>query len=603
MLLTRLKEYEERQAAHTTSAEAIPTGYASLPVRWLIELGRNGKLQGLTSQSSGSERGPDRGKRILVPNLRRGNVIAPILLADNQEYVLGIPREDTRADRVRQQHQAFVELTENCMDVTKEPTVTAVHSFLKQWSAESDHAKLPEGLKPEDRITFRVEDMLPVDLPSVRAFWGKRFLEASQTSKRTEGNGGHEAVCLVCGTNAQIAATHPVAIKGIPKGQTSGTSLVSFNARAFESYGLTQSFNSPVCVHCAELYAKGLNRLIADESSRLRIGGTVYVFWTREPTDIASLIVSVLNAPPDAKDVKRLLESPLLGGTARAAGDRLKDKTNALYATALTASGGRAVVREWEETTVEEARQNLARYLRMQAITPLYEDAPPFYSVFRLARSLMPDRPARAGSDANNPPALAATALLHVALGGGKLPDWLLYQAVRRNRAEQGPSPPRVALIKLVLQSRKEENDIDTKEVGTMDASTQQTPAYQCGRLLALIEQAQEAAIPRAKATLVDRFYGSASSAPASVFGTLLRNTQSHLAKLRRDKPGLENHLQRQLQECLPTLGSHFPPTLNLKEQAVFALGYYYQRAARFRRADAAASHATNDDQETAEQQ
>ena len=112
-----------------------------------------------------------------------------------------------------------------------------------------------------------------------------------------------------------------------------------------------------------------------------------------------------------------------------------------------------------------------------------------------------------------------------------------------------------------------------------MDTKTQENPAYLCGRLLAILEYAQWAAV-KPKATLVDRFYGAASSAPASVFGNLLRNAQSHLSDLRKNKPGLHVVIQRELEDVLSRLND-FPRTLNMRDQAVFALGYYYQRAAR----------------------
>lgn len=103
-------------------------------------------------------------------------------------------------------------------------------------------------------------------------------------------------------------------------------------------------------------------------------------------------------------------------------------------------------------------------------------------------------------------------------------------------------------------------------------------PAYLCGRLLAVLESAQRAAIPEAKATIVDRYYGTASTAPATVFGMLLQGAQSHLGKLERDKPGAYQAIQQRLEEVMAGLQG-FPRVLNLQEQALFALGYYHQRA------------------------
>src|ERR1019366_5981187 len=49
--------------------------------------------------------------------------------------------------------------------------------------------------------------------------------------------------------------------------------------------------------------------------------------------------------------------------------------------------------------------------------------------------------------------------LLRSAFTGAPLPPGLLYQAVRRNRAEQGVTRQRAALIKLVLRSHAREGE------------------------------------------------------------------------------------------------------------------------------------------------
>lgn len=105
--------------------------------------------------------------------------------------------------------------------------------------------------------------------------------------------------------------------------------------------------------------------------------------------------------------------------------------------------------------------------------------------------------------------------------------------------------------------------------------------AYLCGRLLAVLEAIQYQAV-RPKATLVDRFYGTASSAPASVFGHLLRGGQNHLAKLRKERPGAHANLQKRLEDIHDGIeaANGFPRVFTLQEQGFFGLGYYHQRAA-----------------------
>ena len=104
-------------------------------------------------------------------------------------------------------------------------------------------------------------------------------------------------------------------------------------------------------------------------------------------------------------------------------------------------------------------------------------------------------------------------------------------------------------------------------------------PAYHCGRLLAVIEQIQRAAYRNINTTVVDRFYGAASSTPAVVFGALLRDTQPRLAKLAKaNKEAQRGGLQKSLMEVMAQI-EEFPKTLSLMQQALFSLGYYHQKA------------------------
>ena len=109
-------------------------------------------------------------------------------------------------------------------------------------------------------------------------------------------------------------------------------------------------------------------------------------------------------------------------------------------------------------------------------------------------------------------------------------------------------------------------------------------PGYLCGRLLATLDVIQSRALGNPNATIVDKFYGTASSAPASVFGTLLHGAQAHMSKLHRDQRGTYIALNEQLETIMEPLTS-FPVTLDLKQQGLFALGFYHQRAANRRAA------------------
>lgn len=61
--------------------------------------------------------------------------------------------------------------------------------------------------------------------------------------------------------------------------------------------------------------------------------------------------------------------------------------------------------------------------------------------------------------------------------------------------------------------------------------------AYHCGALIAVYADLQRAAID-AKSGITQRYYASASQAPALVLGQLETMAQYHLAKLRQDGRG-----------------------------------------------------------------
>jgi CRISPR-associated protein Csd1 len=555
MLLQRLNEYAQR-------LDITPAMYKPTPVPWIIDLDDQGRLLGLIRTSGGGKR--DRGKVFTIPypGVRTSGVKAN-LLVDKAEYVLGLERDNKSSAR----HDAFLELLRECAKATGEQDVRVLLSFLE--NLDRSALNLPDELTPDQWITFNVAGGLPVDLPTVQAFWAARIT----------GQGDAEAqnsmTCIVCGTECFPVSPHPGNIKGIPNGQTSGMALISANSNAFESYGLKRSVIAPTCNACAERYVIAANDLIQRENTHLRVGPLIYLFWTKQDTGFS--LVSLISKP-DPDDVKALINSAWKGREYSAL-----DKTT-FYATAFSASGARVAVRDWLESTIGNVQENLARWFVLQQIVDGAGDEGHPYGIYPLCASMYRD--ANRDMVANVP-----KTLLRAALHGEQLPMWLLYQAVRRNRAEQGVTRPRMALIKMVLLSGERGKEDTMKQLETENTN----PAYLCGRLFAVLESVQRAAMPNINNTIADRFFGTASSAPASVFGRLIRGSQSHLGKLRRERKGAYEALQQRLEEIQSKLDG-FPATLPLKEQGMFALGYYHQRAMDRAAAKAARAKSTTEE-------
>lgn len=576
MLLQQIERYADRLS------DVAPVNYLETPIRYIIALDADGSPLGFIDQAQGVNARDKRGKATFAPHIGRTSGVKPKLLADNGEYVLGIARDKAKQGRVDQAHQGFVRLVATCAQATEAPVVAAVQRFLADTSTVEQF--LPNDFDPSMVATFSVDGVLPISLPEVQRFWAM-YAEAEEEGdeKKPANKAKTVSQCLVCGELRPPVDILAYTWKGIPGGQSSGMVPVSANAPAFLSYNMKSSQLAPICANCSERLGKSANALLGNEMTRVRVGPTAYIFWTREKT--AFNWATFIN-DPHPQEVKALLTAAQQGQRAAAAMDA--ERQGRFYAAALSASGARVVVRDWLDITVGEAQSHLARYFRLQEIVGLDGAEAPPLKLYALAGATV--------RELKDLTARTTKTLLSLALGGGPAPKVLLFEAVRRCRAGGEVTRPQAALIKMVLLSEREqgkEGSVTDQELVRLETGNQ-APAYLCGRLLTVLESIQRAALGDVNATIVDRYFGTASSAPAAVFGKLLRGAQPHLSKLRRDRPGSYRALQQRLEEVQAGLHS-FPRTLSLTDQGLFALGYYHQRAAD--RAGAAAARARRDGQ------
>ena len=562
MILTQLYELSRTLAG----SDPIPSMYGKVKVRWLIPIDADGSLRGDFTNLQGATRAEQRGKEYLMPDLVRSSGIKPKLLADNGEYVLGLQKEGGDVKKVSERHRQFKSLVAKCAEVTQEASVQAVAKFLEQWTPDlCPHA----DLDPADNFTFEVyglgdSPIIPAsaaeELTAVQQFW----------ATETAGEDSPIMTCLVTGKPGPVEARLPVKIKGIPNGQTAGTSLVSANAAPFTSYGLQNSLTSPISRDAGEGFGKALNHLISTPKTHLYLGPVVCVFWAKGDFDVDTICDCMEEDQPE--EVRGLLNSSRTGTRQYGVNEER------FYALGLSASGGRAVVRSWLDVPVKVAIENLNAWFDAQKIVNEYGQfvQKPYFRVRRLANSLYRD-PAKELD-------IQAAKLIEVALQGGLLPLDLLAKAVQRNVVERNVTHERAALIKLILTTH-----LKTENSNPMSAMTElnlepdddkiKIP-YHCGRLLAQLENVQKAALGDINTTLIDRYYGAASATPGKVFGELVKDAQAHLRKLRTTRPGICEALQQQLEKIMVQLpASDFPNTLTMQQQSIFALGYYHQRA------------------------
>lgn len=98
---------------------------------------------------------------------------------------------------------------------------------------------------------------------------------------------------------------------------------------------------------------------------------------------------------------------------------------------------------------------------------------------------------------------------------------------------------------------------------------------YCLGRFFAVCEKTQQEVLPNIKTTVNDRYIGSMSSRPSSVFATVFELNQRHLAKL--EESGRRIYFERLIGEIMDKI-QDIPATLSLQDQGRFGVGYYHQK-------------------------
>jgi len=525
-------------------------GFQKIRIDWLIAIDRNGTLLGFQTTKSTDGRGKAVSKTFLAPQ-RSGRTVKVQAehLVDKREYVFG--GEDERS---RKAAAAFRDDIASIAAFTGDDAIAAIGRFLRRWDDGEFRDRLPADLSDQDTFGFVIEPehayLFDPTRPSVRDY--VRSLASTEGKRIRE--------CLVCGRPAPIERLHRD-IKGVPG--TTRAKLSSVNSPAFESYGFTQGFNAPVCESCAESYAAALNCLLDPRASyrrnvRLDASSGV-VFWSSSSFD--DIFSSMLEGNPDA--VAALYGSPWKGRPVRT------ESADRFYACVLGSAQGRVVVREWIEESLSRAIENLRRYFEDIEIVRRDGARPPALNF--LIRELAPLK----SSEKTIPPHLEA-GIVRAVFTGSPFPRTVIETVIRRCRSDGNISWPRMALLRATL--RRLPNS-PWKEVPSAMDPTNANAAYLCGRLFAVLERLQREAQGETNVTIADRYYGSASSAPASIFGALMRLHVHHLAKCKRPE-----FFRRLIGEICKILPQELPKTLSLTEQAVFTIGYYQQRQALFER-------------------
>ncbi|MBX3684496.1 MAG: type I-C CRISPR-associated protein Cas8c/Csd1 [Rhodocyclaceae bacterium] len=339
------------------------------------------------------------------------------LLWDNASFAFGLGKNGN------QKLACFIETIEHWVGGIEDRALLALLTFLRRFRDDfeyrndtlshwADSEVLATG---QPVVAFRYVDddtSLICQRQAVREAFQIAF-EAPQAAPT--------GACLISGkTGVPIQLSHPV-IKGVWKAQVSGASIVSFNARAYESYGKAerQGENAPVSIQAASAYTKALNHLLKSRQ-HLLVGDTSTIFWAQQHTSFEDVFAQVFgggdNPDEGAEEVRALYRSIKNGQFS-------STHNNSFYTLGLVSNEARISIRFWHVAPLSEIALRVTDWFDDLSLARGQDDPefPPLYRAFPPGSSLLTACAAQGKAD-NIPPRLSGDIMRAIIFNGTTFP-------------------------------------------------------------------------------------------------------------------------------------------------------------------------------------
>lgn len=576
-------------------------GWSNSKMSWAAEIDECGRLINLIPLKTESADGKKMLPRALnLPSpVKKSSGERSNFLWENAEYIFCFPKMPNPDPKTEKRFKTAKELHLKILQDVHTPESIALKSFFETWNINDQISRFSEdeakSFEKGEYVTFFYKDRFISEYDSIKTAWQKAYDEAAD---------GEMMIDLISGEKVVPEATHPL-IKGVMNAQMAGAALVSFNGKAYESYGHEKNINSPIGKYNSFAYTSALNHLISDKDHRQHIGDMTVVYWVRDgDSDYQSVMDSLLKGSDGGISDEAL--SSIMRNAA--VGNRIffNEKEllpdNEFYILGLSPNAARISVRFFCQNTFGTIVTNIKKHyddiyiikdnrskwetIPLWALlreTALSASSAKSSSLQSPSIDLEVKENVKSVSSTKSPSPQMSGDVLKAILFGGRYPETLMYQTIMRIRAEHDVTRGRAAIIKGYLLRNTENLLIynKIKEVATvaLNEESNYTP-YVLGRLFSVLEATQQAANPGGiNSTIKDRYFNSACSTPASVFPLLLKLANSHLKKL---ATGSQVYYNKSISDLIGKIGMTFPQTLSLQEQGTFILGYYHQTQKRF---------------------
>lgn len=563
-------------------------GYSKAKISYALNISIEGKLLEVLPLKQEVQRGK---KNVEIPlddivpeQIKKTSGIASNFLCENAPYVLGLfkieeadgdKEIEKKKDRSSRCFEAFKELHNKILENETCNEAKAIVAFVNSWDCLT--ALENEALSPYlDELSTGANMVFKLD--------GGDFIHRNKKIKsvwenyKDNDSEGVKMQCLVTGENTVIEILNP-AIRGIRGAQSAGASLVSFNARAYESYGKDkmQGLNAPIGKKAAFAYGTILKELVSDRNHSMNLGDATVVYWAQSSKKIYQDIAAIFFEPDDLEDDEgRPKRDPKATKIVGSVFEKISkgismdgfdglDEDVSFYVLGISPNAARLSIRFFIKDSFGEFMKKITKHYEDMRIEKEYKDNKDYISLWRiLNQTVSPNAKEKSSS-----PLLSGSVLRSI-IEGRPYPESLFSQVIIRIRAERNINYEKVAIIKAYLLRKNKYTEVLTMSLN----QESENAAYILGRLFAVLEKVQSDA--NGSSTIKDRYFSSASATPSVVFPVLLKTAQHHISKA-KNGGYMEKHIS-EIMEKIDIMSNPIPSNLSLEEQGVFVLGYYHQR-------------------------
>ena len=558
----------------------LPPGYSNKTIKAYVSLSKKGEFLGIILGDDTPVLCPDigslaNGKEKCNPIVEKRSVIFKDLL--DQEDKTKVKRNfyyqvlKDGSDRISE-FEVCVKMAED------EKTLLLVAEALNE-----------NKIKGSDRISFIVDGKKIVQAKCLKEWWDtyrKKFFDIEKKER---------SLCLITGEETvPMETVPPVNGLAVVGGHARGDALICFDKSAFCSYDQKKSVNAPVSENAFFAVKAALDHLLEHAPV---LANMKFVHWYEQNIEdnsdpilranfLGITMAENVDVEEDISEDDRTREARIAEIQASklvksvTTGEKIPSLSNQYTICLLSGVNGRVMMRQYERGSYEELQKNVALWneqLELKDLNGIQNEKSKKLNARLLCLLKKQNSDSKIWERVGKELPEITQAIIGAIINGTPLPDVVAVRSLAYIRSQmlekeenstsiQIPDATACQWLKVWLMRRK------GAEIMSEYDSTHKSAAYHCGAAMAVHAAIQNVAMKNVNATIVQRYYSSASQMPALVLGQISRLSAYHLEKIENE--WLRKQYEDTLNDVYCAIGKAIPATLTLEEQAYFALGY-----------------------------